>query len=519
LRLLYFKYSNLSHEHPLNGFEHDFRAFELLEDELNPLCLVGVNGSGKSKLLECLAHAFGYLFNIYSSLYARGPYTAEEVEFSIRYAVRRKGKWTCVEVEQSRKYKAPRFRQGTDPSNLKELTGSPMELLPKAVIGYTSGENESLSDWFSRYRDQYAEYYMAAAFGRTTKIVLPTFPNMVWVDYSMNKLVFIANSILSKNDKWGKIEDEVNIQGLRSFRITIRLRPKDGPTKGILLAKEQRKIIDSIQSCATTSYENEKEKLLILDFYVNDVTRTAFKDKFNTAYNLYTSLLQLDLLNHVVLRSQLDEMRRFERDLNERIDRPDVLSTRKAFNISQVKVFVKGSFEVVDYGDLSDGEHQLMQVFGTLTMVEAENTIFLMDEPETHFNPQWRAAFISLMTKIVGKRDQEYLITTHSPFLLSDSKSRNILIFEREKNRLTVKKPESETYGAAVDRLLKIAFKIAPPISLKSRKEVDRLIANETVTIEELENKIDNYGDSIQKLSLYQKIEELRPKTKKSRKK
>jgi restriction system-associated AAA family ATPase len=508
LRLLNFTYFNRSHAHPLNGIEYDFREYELLEEELNPLCLVGINGSGKSKLLECLAHTFGYLFNLYSNLYSRSVYDTQ-IEFKLRYALKRNKQWIYVEIERTSFFESPQIRHGSDQENLKMAKGDVLRFLPKSVIGYTSGENESLSDWFSSYRDQYAEYYMSTALGRKTKIVLPAFPHMVWIDYSMNRLVFIANALLGKDKDWGQIEDEVNLRGLRSFRITIRLKPKDGPSKGIIPAKEQKAIIELLRNCCTTSQEVDKDQLLILDFYVNEITRNVFKDKFKSAYNLYISLLQLELLNHVVVRGQLEEMRRFERDLNERIDRPDILSTRRAFNISQVKVFVKGSIEVIDYGDLSDGEHQLMQVFGTLAMAADENSIFLMDEPETHFNPQWRAAFISLMTKIVGKRCQEYLITTHSPFLLSDSKSENVFIFEKNNGKINITQPEIQTYGTAIERLLKVAFNVAPPVAAKSSADLENLL-NSKKDPETLEHEALRFGDSIQKLYLYQKIQALK---------
>lgn len=512
MRLLYFKYYNHSHEHPLNGFEHSFREFDFLEDDLNPICFVGVNGSGKSKLLECIAHTFGYLFNQYSQLYARGPYTDSQIEFKLGYSQRIKGKWRYIEIEKDRNASLPLFKVGTSEENLTVTKADPIELLPRSVIGYTSGDNESLSDWFTPYSDQYAEYYMASAFRKETKIVLPEFPNMVWIDYSINSLVFIANSLLNRSPKWLAIENEVKLNGLRSFRIIIRLNPKDGPSMGIKAAPDQAKIIELIESCCTTFEKNENDQVQIFDFYVSDATRKIFKDKFKTAYNLFLNLLQLNLLNHVIIRSQLEEMRKFERNFNERIDRPDVISTRRAFTLSQIKVFLKGSAEVVDYGDLSDGEHQLLQVFGTLAMVDDDNCLFLMDEPETHFNPQWRAAFISLMARVIGKRFQEYLITTHSPFLLSDSKSENVLIFERPKSEITIRQPEIQTYGAAIDRLLKIAFNVAPPVAFKSRDELKNLIANKSKSIKSLENEALKFGDSIQKLYLYQKIEELKKK-------
>lgn len=519
MRLLYFKYHNHLIEHPLNGFEQTFRNSTLVTTGVNPICLVGVNGSGKSKLLECLAEIFGIIYGSYTEFLPRPKRI--KVEFIVEYGIKIDETWKYVKIENTLSSQLPIVSLGSDSSNITETLDKRKILkhLPSTIIGYTSGENESLSDFFTPYRDQYAEYYMQSAFEHRTakKLSLPSFPQFLWVDYSMNHLVFISNALLGEAEKWKSIMGEAKLSSMRSFRLTIREKPRVGRNLLIRPAKEQIELIAKFKSCASTSTYFEKEKKTVLDFYVNTVTRKAFSDKFKTVFDLYLALLQIDLLNHVVLRSELDEMRRSESDEKERIDRPEPLSTRKAFHISQIKVWPAHSKSFIDYHDLSDGEHQFLHVFGTLLMAKTENILFLIDEPETHFNPQWRAGFISLMTKITDKRNQEYLITTHSPFLLSDSKRENVLIFERKESVINATIPDTETYGAAIDRLLQIAFDIAPPISLKSRTEVDKLIGKKNASLNELEKGLEKFGDSVQKLSIYQKIGEL--KNKKARKK
>ena len=44
---------------------------------------------------------------------------------------------------------------------------------------------------------------------------------------------------------------------------------------------------------------------------------------------------------------------------------------------------------------LSDGEHQLLHTLGLCLLFKNTQSLFLLDEPETHFNPDWRANFVT----------------------------------------------------------------------------------------------------------------------------
>ena len=65
------------------------------------------------------------------------------------------------------------------------------------------------------------------------------------------------------------------------------------------------------------------------------------------------------------------------------------------FVMDKVRFNKKGEKEPIKYKNLSDGEHQLMHVLGSIILLNTSGSILLYDEPETHFNPDWRANFIS----------------------------------------------------------------------------------------------------------------------------
>jgi len=86
------------------------------------------------------------------------------------------------------------------------------------------------------------------------------------------------------------------------------------------------------------------------------------------------------------------------------------------------------------------------------------NSLFLLDEPETHFNPDWRANFISRLRQCLpgnGEFAQEMLTTTHTPFLISDSKPEKVLVFAKDKatGAVSIVPPGFNTFGASINKI------------------------------------------------------------------
>lgn len=117
-------------------------------------------------------------------------------------------------------------------------------------------------------------------------------------------------------------------------------------------------------------------------------------------------------------------------------------------------VFMKNN-DKFDINNLSSGEKQIFLRILSLKMLDINNSIILIDEPETSLHPTWQQKIIKLYEKI-GKNNQ-LIVATQSPFIVSGVKSENIIIFQREKNNIKIKYGEEleENYGQPVERVLK----------------------------------------------------------------
>ena len=154
----------------------------------------------------------------------------------------------------------------------------------------------------------------------------------------------------------------------------------------------------------------------------------------------------------------------------------------------------------------------MLQVLGSLLLMDTPGALFLLDEPETHFNPDWRSKFVHLINKSVDKkRQQETLLTTHSPFIISDCKRENVFVFEREKNGgiKKSKNPSFNPYGAAVSVITDEIFKKAESLSEMSLATIEQIKRMPMETLESIRLAKEAsrvLGDSPEKVLLFREL-------------
>jgi restriction system-associated AAA family ATPase len=230
--------------------------------------------------------------------------------------------------------------------------------------------------------------------------------------------------------------------------------------------------------------------------------------------DLYSSFHKLSMLNDLVIPRPTRE--RFKRDTTERrfaSRLPEPQDEEKVFRFERVQFTQSRAGTPVDYVSLSDGEHQLAQLLGTLCMLAFGGVLFLLDEPESHFNPQWRVKIISRILALPtrgGTRDgksshhltveQECLLTTHAPFVPSDLPRERVLIFTKEDGKVSVARPDVETYGTTFDTILEECFRVRPPISRVPLTEIAAL--KKSNDVDALEAAMERLGPSVEKAFL-----------------
>ncbi|MCH5686705.1 AAA family ATPase [Niabella sp. W65] len=171
--------------------------------------------------------------------------------------------------------------------------------------------------------------------------------------------------------------------------------------------------------------------------------------------------------------------------------------------------------------NLSDGEQQFLHTLGICLMLKNKSAILLLDEPETHFNPDWRSKFIRTLQKSLEASKtknimKDVLITSHSPFIISDCFPDKVIVFRKGEDPKNAQKMKFRTYGTSTDLIMENLFKKNYTIGDKSREEIEDIFKEikdkKKLSIKEVtkfKSKVSHLGDSMEKILLFAKLNEL----------
>lgn len=556
------------------GFEvHFLREWDYGKAaEFNPYVLAGPNGSGKSNILEALAAIFYHVECIY--LNSRPPIfdydeednpagfradksipNAFELEYLFPLSLEKRPiissfiKINEVPIARIKICKEPAQEPEVHWLNRADFEEGAVtrlsrveikEFLPKFILGYASGQNETLSLPFFKMRFVHFDEYKDRLIRNLDYGQVPE-GRLIYLDSAFNQAVVLSNLLLQPDVTLAPFKKEMGIEGIEGFRLIIRKyiaideKKQQVYSESLLEEREdevgtKRKVLDitqkvkptleKLEKCSTTSYYDHDYGTLYLDYWVNDATKEAFKLHFGSALDLFQVLQILLTLN---LYSVSEDLKKelYQSDslyVNETV--PTLPSDERIMRFKDFIIKKRGVNDIVYGKSLSDGEHQFLQTLGLCLLFKDENCLFLLDEPETHFNPEWRAIFNSRLRDCFeeGKAKstmREMLVTTHTPFLISDSPKEYVLLFEKDENtqHIEVRQPNFNTLGASINKITIEAFKKFETIGDFAGSKLRALEKrfNEGKNSDDFITEASNLlGDSVEKVLFLNKVIESR---------
>ncbi|EKO3982849.1 hypothetical protein DID95_11100 [Vibrio fluvialis] len=538
-------------------------TFKPSSEGYSPICLVGLNGSGKSNFIELIADIFGYADRYFNPQYE----CTEDLtyDFEIDYQTIVDGHDFSIKIKsissEVKMYSYPglEYIDFLSFGNVQENRFQAMvvtttidneyhKFLPDNVLAYSSGNNQGLSSVFAKtqlsfynvvrkqgvFHRGYAKRfdnlitredgfdanqvielrdYIEASYERNKPLFeaplvfgdeididvpLPSIkaerPIGTFSDHTANQLFFISLMVNESKEFKRFLNDYTNIETLKSFEIDLRL----SEYRDLDFIKDEAIRLQQL-SCDSSKF-NEDTLNGVLKFEVNQ----DFFERIETLY-LERSMFLDNLMfisQMVAKRWSRDEKRTLKTSCYER-NVPNIAGGLAPIRFVNTRVRLINPNTVTLYDRLSDGEHQLIQVIGSLILFGDQQSLFILDEPESHFNPEWRIEFVDIINKYVGLSNLELIISTHSPFVLSACKSERVLHFKKDSEGCVAIQSMGnvETYGASFDSLLASVFDLDVLISKKPLTELraglrayDEGFMDEQETLEWLES----YGDSFE---------------------
>ena len=582
------------------GFEINFHTLDDIEamQHFGPFCFAGLNGSGKSNVLEALSAIFYHLeflvarfrpksfenhfsrTNSYPDAYELEYLIAEKdslvgvpnmVKVSI---VKKANKEPVMHIEENGSWlegkknrKAVSFKPPTD----KKVIVPGKKYLPDNIVAYSSGENETLSIPYLKCRLVHYDEYIEAIKSGLSEYLEPE-NSFIYIDSNMSQAVLLSNLIIEdvivekensvKDGALKSFKEEIGIVGLQSFRMNINLaslkdleipeKVKESYPKYFLknhkgelvIIQLLAKRIEELKKCATCFYENENQ--LALTFHVNEATKQAFKKYFNSSsFELFQLFRLLYELNSFTVDEDTKEDVYKSKGYYTDWKLPQLVPKDNIFAFTDFFIIKKdGEDKLAEtrlLKEFSDGEHQFIHTMGICMMLKDRRALLLLDEPETHFNPAWRAKFIKLLNDSIADSapipikkikeneieveihpainnldyyvQKDIILTSHSPFIISDCLPNNVILFEKDKEGNVSAKSASEkgidTYGTSVNILTNRIFKNKETIGNYAMGKMNELKKrfDGKENREYLVNALNaEFGDSIEKLLLIKEV-------------
>lgn len=385
--------------------------------------IIGWNGTGKSNVLEALALIFREL------IWRRPPRI--EFAFKLKYELGNDAAKRFVEIDHDPDRNKPYeihvtsvdLEGGLDlgPNRKKTTLKGFLEddrNLPRYVFSYYSGESPRMYDIFAPYLRWYDE--------RLRRGEKPGLKRLFYALPIHSQFVLLAFLTHKTDEVTEFLRDHMGldpVDGLESVLVVLRQPPWNSPEGDPRFWKAKGLV------------SNFLDRLMNVSLAPITISRSVPVSLWNnkTLQFKYHYIKDMKALRELVGGQSPAE---FFRDLE---------STYVSQLIDQVRIRVKlkKNDGTVTFRELSEGEQQLLTVLGLMRFTAESESLFLLDEPDTHLNPRWSVDYLKYLKQFVGrnKAGQEtshVIMTTHNPLAVAELLREQVQILTRDKDDMHV---------------------------------------------------------------------------------
>ncbi|MEW4398478.1 AAA family ATPase [Agrobacterium tumefaciens] len=381
--------------------------------------VIGWNGTGKSNVLEALSIIFRELIS------PRNPPRPQiDFAFELSYEIGKGSDARKIYLQNDPDRPEPltvEVEQFATPSAMEEILSRRLlrvseflkddKNLPRFVFSYYSGESSRLKNVYAPYLTRYDKQLRSGED--------PGLKRLFFALPEHSQFVLLAFLIVESPVVRKFLAEQLNLDpetGLDSVLFVLRQPPwnsRDGDSrfwnaKGVVQGFLDR--LMDISLCPITIKRSE-----IVSQWDNRKT-LEFK---------YFLIKDLDALRTLVGEQTPAQ---FFRDLE---------STHVSQLIDEIRinVRVKKNEAPITFAELSEGERQLLTVLGLMRFTAGEESLFLLDEPDTHLNPRWSVDYLRYIEDFISETEgkpesftSHVVLTTHNPMAIAELQREQVQI-------------------------------------------------------------------------------------------
>lgn len=421
--------------------------------------VVGRNGTGKSNLIEALTIVF------------RDLDLGQQTNFGYRIEYLIRGARVKVECRPSRR--TPRVisvnGKRSSVGSLRGYTGGP-RLLPDFVFGYYSGPSNRLEKHFVTHQ---SIFNRALREGEERPLrrffyARPEHSQFVLLAFFLARHEESAVDLLDKYLRIQAFESALFVAATPPWRTRVPGNTRFWNARGTVA-----ELLDELFELATAPMR---------------IPVTSFVDgSRRTSEHVYLFLEDLQHLEALATRYDGSASRLFA--AFESILAADLLGELR------VRVKARGVDGSVTFRELSEGEQQLLMVLGLLRFTRSDESLFLLDEPDTHLNPVWGLRYIDMLKEHSGEglATSQIVMASHDPLVIASLQASQVCLLERDSETgvATATRPTVDPRGMGVSALLTSEiYGLASELDPDTYKKLERrrwLATSDSLTSQEME--------------------------------
>ena len=427
-----------------NSPTHQFKNLKNVTIDFNQdhwvTVLIGWNGTGKSNVLEALAiifrdliakkrtPAFAFQLNYrmgagenLRQIYIDADPDREKDAFFIRVADARQN------TQNDLLHSAFDFGDDADtspqgePIKLTAFLNADTEYLPRYVFSYYSGESSRMHEVFEPYLKSYYKDLLVSKVDLAPKRLFYALP-------VHSQFVLLAFLIQPEQNVKEFLLKELGIDpenGVESILFVLREPPwnsKEGDPRFWNSRGLVQRFLDRLMKVSLAPISIKRK-----------LPKSIWNKNSSDHEYKYLYIKDVESLKVLVGEQPANE---FFRDLE---------STYVSEMIEEVRIRVrlKKNDGSVTFRELSEGEQQLLTVLGLLRFTAEDESLFLLDEPDTHLNPRWCVDYLSYLKSFVGQNNKggdnsHIVLTTHNPLAIAELVKEQVQILYRDPSTRTV---------------------------------------------------------------------------------
>jgi predicted ATPase len=408
-------------------------SIDLDEAQMNTV-LLGQNATGKSNFIEALILIFKYLD------LKQDPPKNLNFHYRIEYRVRQfriivdnlADKY-IFEIFENSELDRKKWTKLAKPVTKTDFFRNKDLYLPKYVFTYYSGLSDRLDKIFWKHQQNFYNEIKKADFDRKK---LDELRRLFYVKQIHSFFVLLAFFALPKIESKTKqfLNDVLGIEDLESVLFVLKRPSWRGNGDERFFGAEG----------LVSSFLSVLWKFSLAPIYNTETVYPDFRSKGVKQDTLYLYITGKKKLNDFAMEFfKASKISPNNTDLFKALE-----STYISELLEEVKVKVKKKIDgEVKFKELSEGEQQLLTVIGLLIFTKEEESLVLLDEPDTHLNPLWKYDYLQYLTTYVKSKNSEendfnsdpeedlttqIIINTHDPLVIGSMDKSQVRMFGKK---------------------------------------------------------------------------------------